>query len=262
MRPRIGLALLALVVTPFTVSGQELARRVSSVDDGIVRLTYPTKPGVEICDQGVRIGDRQIMWHSQRYGDEPENCRVGPAEIEVKVRQGRVTDVDLVRKVSDRSGAATDLGSVSASEAVDFLLAAARTGGSGDGEEEAVFPATIADVQDIWRELLVLARDRGVDEDVRTASVFWVGQEAADAATEGLAEMAMDGDEEQGVRSAAVFALSQRPNGEALPLLMDIARTAPGAETRRNAMFWLAESEDERALAFFEEILLRKGRGG
>lgn len=31
-------------------------------------------------------------------------------------------------------------------------------------------------------------------------------------------------------------------------------------ETRRSAMFWLAESEDERVYAFFEEILL--GRGG
>ena len=50
MRARIGLALLALVVAPATASGQGLAQRVSAVDDGIVRLTYPTKPGVEICD--------------------------------------------------------------------------------------------------------------------------------------------------------------------------------------------------------------------
>jgi HEAT repeat protein len=170
--------------------------------------------------------------------------------------------VDIIRKSSQRSDGATDLGSVSARDAVDFLLHAARTGGSGKGAEEAVFPATLADVQDIWRDLLGLARDRALHEDVRTAAVFWVGQEAADAATEGLAQMAMDRDEEQEVRDAAVFALSQRPDDEALPLLMEIARTAPGAETRRSAMFWLAESEDERALEFFEEILLRRGRGG
>lgn len=262
MRPRIGLALLALVVAPATASGQELARRVSAVDDGVVHFTYPTKPGVEICDQGIRIGDRQMMWHSGRWDDEPQNCRRGPAELEVRVRGGRVTDVEVVRNASDRASGATDLGSVSATEAVAFLLDAARTGGSGKGEEEAVFPATLADVQDIWRELLGLARDRGLDEGVRTSAVFWVGQEAADAATEGLGEMAMDRDEEQEVRDAAVFALSQRPNDEAVPVLIQIARTAPGAETRRSAMFWLADSEDERALEFFEDILLGRGGGG
>ena len=262
MRARIGLALLALVVAPATTSGQELARRVSAVDDGIVRLTYPTKPGVEICDQGIRIGERNMMWHSHPHDDEPENCRTGPVEIEVKVRSGQVTDVDVIRNPSDRTSGGTDFGEVGAQAAVDFLLEAARTGGRGTGAEEAVFPMTLADVADVWQDLLVLARTQSLDEDVRTASVFWVGQEAADAATEGLADMAMDGDEEQEVRDAAVFALSQMENDQAVPHLLEIAKTAPGAETRRSAMFWLAESEDERALTFFEEILLRKGGGG
>jgi hypothetical protein len=232
------------------------------VDDGIVRLTYPTKPGVEICDQGIRMGDRQMMWHSYREADQPQNCRTGPVEIEVRVQSSRVADVDVIRKASDRSSGGTDLGEVGAQAAVDFLLDAARNGGRGSGAEEAVFPMTLADVQEVWRDLLVLARTTSLDEDVRTASVFWVGQEAADAATEGLADMAMDGDEEQEVRNAAVFALSQMENDQAVPHLMEIARTAPGADTRRSAMFWLAESEDDRALEFFEEILLRKGGGG
>jgi hypothetical protein len=58
---------------------------------------------------------------------------------------------------------------------------------------------------------------------------------------------------------AAVFALSQRPDHESVPVLMDVARTAPHPDTRRSAMFWLAQSEDERVYAFFEEILVRKG---
>ena len=44
------LALLAVVVAPATAPGQELARRVSQVDDGTVRFSYPTRPEVEICD--------------------------------------------------------------------------------------------------------------------------------------------------------------------------------------------------------------------
>jgi HEAT repeat protein len=106
-----------------------------------------------------------------------------------------------------------------------------------------------------------LARDRSLDEDVRTSALFWVGQEAADAVTEGLAEVALDEDEDQDVRDAAVFALSQRPADEAVPILMEIARTAPHIQTRRSAMFWLAQSKDERVYAFFEEILLARGGG-
>ena len=67
MRPGIGLALLALVVTPLTASGQDLARRVSSVEDGIVRITYPTRPGVEICDQGIRASVLLMPYSSQPF---------------------------------------------------------------------------------------------------------------------------------------------------------------------------------------------------
>jgi len=73
--------------------------------------------------------------------------------------------------------------------------------------------------------------------------------------------VALDDEEEQEVRDAAVFALSRRPDDEAVPILMEIARTAPQAETRRSAMFWLAESKDDRVYAFFEEILTRRGGG-
>jgi len=67
-------------------------------------------------------------------------------------------------------------------------------------------------------------------------------------------------DEDQEVRNAAIFALSQRPDDEGLPALMELARTGAHAETRKTAMFWLAQSGDERVVAFFEEILLRRNR--
>jgi len=262
MTGRAFLSLLAVVAAPTIAGGQELARRVAAVDNGTARLTYPARPGVEICDQGIRIGGHQMMWHSRGWDEEPTNCRFGSVEIEVRVRDGSVREIDVIRRLSDRTAEAMDLGSVSAAQATGFLLDAARNGGAGGrGEEDAVFPAILADVQDLWRELLGLARDRSLDEDVRTSALFWVGQEAADAVTEGLAEVALDEDEDQDVREAAVFALSQRPPDEAVPTLMEIARTAPHLETRRSAMFWLAQSKDERVYAFFEEILLARGGG-
>ena len=45
-----------------------------------------------------------------------------------------------------------------------------------------------------------------------------------------------------------------------MPILMELARTAREAETRRSSMFWLAQSEDDRVIGFFEEILFARSR--
>ena len=108
-------------------------------------------------------------------------------------------------------------------------------------------------VDDGRAQPLVFAKLR---QDVRGAALFWLGQEAGDAVTTGIAAIAADEREEQDVREAAIFALSQRPGDIGVEPLMELARTAREAETRRAAMFWLAQSEDPRVLAFFEEILL------
>ena len=42
-----------------------------------------------------------------------------------------------------------------------------------------------------------------------------------------------------------------------MPLLIRVARTHPQPEVRKKAMFWLGQSKDARALAFFEEVLKR-----
>jgi hypothetical protein len=40
-----------------------------------------------------------------------------------------------------------------------------------------------------------------------------------------------------------------------VPLLIDTARKNRNPAVRKQAMFWLGQSNDARALAFFEEIL-------
>ena len=88
-----------------------------------------------------------------------------------------------------------------------------------------------------------------------SAALFWVGQEAGDRWPPPWVPWRTDPDEDREVRDAAVFALSQRPADEAIPALMELARTAPDPETRRSAMFWLSRSDDPRVVPFFEAIL-------
>ena len=55
-----------------------------------------------------------------------------------------------------------------------------------------------------------------------------------------------------------MFALSQMPAEEGVPLLINVARTNSNPEVRKQAMFWLGQSKDPKALAFFEEVLAMK----
>ena len=88
--------------------------------------------------------------------------------------------------------------------------------------------------------------------DTRQSAVFWVSQAAGDAATRGLDSLVSDEKGDRDIREHAVFALSQRPKEEGVPILIRIAKTNKDPEIRRRALFWLGQSEDPRALALFE----------
>jgi hypothetical protein len=81
-------------------------------------------------------------------------------------------------------------------------------------------------------------------------SVTWLGTLAA-AAPASTAQR-------DRVTRPAVAALALHDAQPAIPLLIQFARTSKDVELRRQAMFWLGQSRDSRAIAFFEEILRSK----
>lgn len=257
MTPRAWLAVLVLAATPAVAAGQDLAARILGGEDGVVRVGYPVRQGVEICENGVRLFGDRTAWRDG-WGREGK-CQAGPVRVELRVRDGAVIRVDVLRLGEEGAPAARDLGAVGAEEALDAFLRLAREG-EGRRRADMVFPAVLADVAGSWRRVLALAEDREAPSEARKSALFWVGQEAADAATEGLARVATGEDEEQDIRNAAIFALSQRSPDQAVPILMELARTAREGETRRTAFFWLAQADDPRVPDFFREIL--RGGGG
>ena len=100
--------------------------------------------------------------------------------------------MEIVRQRRDRTDGADDIGSISAEEASQYLLTLARTGATERGARAAILPAVLADVEETWRDLVDLGTDRGLPDAVRKRALFWLGQEAAETATEGLADIALD----------------------------------------------------------------------
>ncbi len=257
-----------MITSLVLVLAQSLGARVAAAPDGTVRLTFAARPGV--CGNGHSIialechagkcGQRTISFGGSFDGDEIDYaCEPGPVRLSLTVRGGTVEGLHCYvggRWVAPAPGGptVTDLGEVAARDAVDFLLALAqRDDGRAGGE--AIFPATIADSVTVWPALLKLARDGRMPRRTRREAVFWLGQAAGDAATRGLTALVDQAGVDRDVKEQAVFALSQRPHAEGVPVLIRVARTHLDPEVRRKALFWLGQSDDPRALALFEEIL-------
>ncbi len=90
---------------------------------------------------------------------------------------------------------------------------------------------------------------------VRGQALFWLAQRAGQKIAESAINDAIANDPETEVKKKAVFALTQMPGGEGVPLLIQVVRTNRNPEVRKQAMFWLGQSKDDRALAFIEEVL-------
>jgi HEAT repeat protein len=100
--------------------------------------------------------------------------------------------------------------------------------------------------------LIAIARGNHT-ANLRGTAIFWLAQRAGDKAAGAISNALDDPDTE--VKKKAVFALSQLPRNEGVPKLIEVARTNKNPEVRRQAMFWLGQSRDPRALEFFEQIL-------
>jgi HEAT repeats/PBS lyase HEAT-like repeat len=250
----IVLGLAGMVSLP--AGAQSLAARVGEVREGIVRFNYASRP--DVCGNGtnsIRTGDDTFVGHSD--GDDRDcPCEFGPVRVSLVVGEGTVNRVRVAvgSKHRDNSTNPVDLGTVSTSEASNYLLDLARRSRTHAGGE-AIFAVTLADSVNPWPDLIRIARNDDIRRDTRKQAVFWLGQAAGDVAGEGLTELAEDESEDRDVRESAVFALSQLGNDQGIPALIRIVRTNRDPKIRRTALFWLGQSDDPRALDLFEELL-------
>ena len=91
---------------------------------------------------------------------------------------------------------------------------------------------------------------------MRSKALFWLAQQAGEKVSSTLRD-AVDNDPEEDVRAHAVFAISQLPDDQGIPILVELANTHRSTAVRKKAIFWLGQKHDPRALAAIEDILKR-----
>jgi hypothetical protein len=175
----------------------------------------------------------------------------------VKLLEGIAKDVpggavrDQFRRSDSAVSAIAMHADPSAQQALESLLAASQP---DQVRQKAVFGlAQRNNTQAL--NLLVAVAHNDKSPHVRGQALFWLAQRAGQKVAEAAINDAIANDPETEVKKKALFALTQMPSGDGIPLLIQVARTNHNPEVRKQAMFWLGQSKDQRALAFIEEVL-------
>ena len=159
------------------------------------------------------------------------------------------------RPLELRKQAAFWLGNVRGRAGYETLRRLLREDTNERFREHAIFALTLSPEPEAILTLIQTARE-DASARVRGQALFWLANKAGRRAAEAIAA-AVDQDPETQVKKKAVFALHQLPRDEGIPLLIQVARNNKNPVVRKEAMFWLGQSNDGRALAFFEEVLSR-----
>ena len=106
----------------------------------------------------------------------------------------------------------------------------------------------------ISRWFVSVVSDRNESMEVRKQALFWMGQGHGP-----LSDLTRLYDQvpERELHEHFTFVLSQRHEPGAVEKLIDIARSDPDRDIRRQAFFWLGQSKDERARSFLREVLVK-----
>ena len=123
-----------------------------------------------------------------------------------------------------------------------------------EGASEAVLPIVLADSLTPWPVFIRFARDEHISKSVRSSVDFWLARGAAAA----LGVLSRGEDADDDVRGSAVFALSQQQKEVAVPQLIELVRHNSHRAVRAQALFWLGQSGDSRAIDLFDDILRQR----
>lgn len=104
---------------------------------------------------------------------------------------------------------------------------------------------------------LIRVASQDADAEFRKTAVARLGEIAGEQATAALKQTATSLDADTELQRQAVSAIAKRHNSEAVPLLINIARTHAKPEIRKHAFVLLGRTGDPAAVEFLKGVLLK-----
>ena len=127
---------------------------------------------------------------------------------------------------------------------------------NGDRRREINFALSQNNTTQAAELLLEISRS-DPDPEQRGEAMFWLAQEYPKQAKDWLLEV-INTEQDEDVLEDAVFAISQLPSDSGSEMLLDLARDEQlSRDVRRQALFWLAQSDDDKTIVALTELLTR-----
>jgi HEAT repeats len=101
---------------------------------------------------------------------------------------------------------------------------------------------------------LIRVAENETETELRRSAISSLGRIAGEKSL-GALTSTVDSDADTEIQKSAVVAIGRRPKDEAIPILIRTARTHPKMQVRKQAIQMLGQTGDERAVAFFKELL-------
>ena len=247
----------ARVVHRPAASGLEGVFRAARAETGAHWIGYAVT-----CRANNTLGQRVMLEGSGGSGDWNNGRDAGSSSDRLFILfRGENAQIGKIRiangnAILDAGGLPlTWIDDVRGSESVRLLEGFLDDGRDGVRNEALVAIALHDDPESVTA--LLRAAHQNPSGHTRGQALFWLAQKASHKIAGEAIENAIENDPETAVKRQAVFALSQMPAEEGVPRLIAVAKTNRNREVRKQAVFWLGQSRDPRALQFFEEILSR-----
>jgi HEAT repeat protein len=112
------------------------------------------------------------------------------------------------------------------------------------------------DNRDAAATYLIRVAENERDLEIRKSAINALGRIAGEKSL-GALTSTLDASPETELQKTAVVAIGRRPKDEAVPILIRTARNHPNVTVRKLAVQLLGHTGDERAIAFFKELLAK-----
>jgi HEAT repeat protein len=253
-------SLIAMASAAAPALGQSLANRIASAADRSAQFSYPARPGV--CGDGrTYISTESGNYYGFFSSSSAEQCQAGPVRVVVDLADRNV--IALRTYVGGPAPAAdagvTNLGTVTAAEAADYLLSVASRADGRVGRD-AIFAALLGEKIDATTRLLAIGRDQNRPLETRRAALSGLTRSDApelDGIGAALVEIATNENDVQGARTQALRVLSRLDHGAGIQPLVQLASGNINSWTGRESMGVLASSGDPRARQFLRSTAQR-----
>ncbi len=258
---RLAIAALLLIATSAPLAdAQTLASRIASASDRSVQFSYPVRAGV--CGDGrTYISTGSGNFYGSFSTNNADQCLAGPVRVVADLADRNVialrTYVGGATAVSETG--ITNLGTVSAAEAADYLIGVASRADGRVGRD-AIFAALLGENVELTSRLLEIARDQNRPLETRRAALSGLVRSdprQLDRVGPALVQIATNEGDVRSVRTGALSALSRLDHGAGIQPLVQLASANLTSWVGREALTVLARSGDPRARQFLRSTAQR-----